>query len=139
MGNYRIYFILTAIFALFLAFIIGKAITTGESGYLFFSLFGLAYLGVVQLMTGVYLLSKYKQYPTWAKTGIRNYWLFTGSYLALWISQIFWPIISETAFGIWLITGPLFIATYQFRLIWRMAGLRRRQLEKRAFLQIYSH
>jgi len=139
MGNYKLYFALTAIFVLFLVFIIGKAITTGESGYLFFTLFGLAYLGIVQLMTGVYLLSKYKRYPDWIKGGIRNYWLFTGAYLALCIIQAYGLPLPEQFLWGWIMIVPLFIATYQFRLIWRMAGLRRRQLEQRAFLQIYSH
>ena len=139
MKKYYLYFALTALFVLYILFLLGQAITTGEWTVMIFGLYGLLYLGALQLVTGLYLLAEYKHYPQWVGKGVREYWLLTGGYVLIWLAQAFWGMATEEFTWLWLIAMPLGIAFYQFRLVYRMAGLRSRQLEKRAFLKICSN
>ncbi len=95
-------------------------------------------LGVFQLAVGIYLLVKIKAYPQWARKGIRNFWIIFISCISALLLGFVWSSLAGYSMRLWLVFTPLFITICQYRLVFRMAGLRRRQLEKRAFLKIYS-
>lgn len=139
MKNYNIYFVLSAVFPAVWVLVLGMRMVTGEWFYLFYGLYALAYLGVLQLITGIYLVIRYKHYPDWAKSGIVIYWLLTGLFFAFWIGLNQVVIFPNVLIALTFLGVPLLIAVYQFWLVYRLAGLRRRQLEKRAFLQLYNH
>lgn len=139
MKKYYLYFTLTGLLVLYVLLLVGQAIAVGQWTIMLFGLYGLGLLGILQLVSGLYLLAEYKHYPKWVGDGVRDYWLLTAGYVLFWLVQVLWAMVPDELTWLWLIAMPLGIAFYQFRLVWRMAGLRRRQLEKRAFLKIYSH
>lgn len=139
MGNYKLYFALSALFALMLLTIIAMAIIHQGSGWLIFVGLIQIPLGFMQLYAGVDLWVKRKNYPEALGKGIRAYWLMNLVYflvlgLIFTISRDFWPLVAA-----WLFVIPWIIAAFQFNLVWRMAGLRKRQLEKRELVQFYNH
>ena len=139
MKKYYLYFTLTALFVLYILVLAGQAIISRDPYIMVFGMYGLLYLGLIQLLTGLYLLAGYKHYPDWVGEQVRNYWLFTGTYVLIGFTQAYWLVIPDEFIWLWLAGLPLAIAFYQFRLVWRMAGLRRRVLEKRAFLKVCTN
>lgn len=139
MGNYKAYFVLSALLGFIALTIIANALISGYHGGLF--LIGLVQipLGLLQLTSGLRLLADAHTYPAWVKKDLRVYWLLTGGYFAglLLVRYAFayvWPV-----WVVWLYIVPWGIAIYQFGIVWRMAALRKRQLEKRELLQLFNH
>lgn len=139
MKKYQVYFVLSVIFPSVWALVMGLVTVTEDQGFLIYGLFAHIYLGVLQLMTGLYLVIRYKRYPDWAQSGILIYWLITGLYFAFCIWLIKVVVHPTPLVGLIFLGAPVLIAVYQFQLVYRLAGLRRRQLEQRAFLQLYNH
>lgn len=139
MGNYKAYFVLSAMFGLIALTIILKAILLQDPGELF--LIGLVQipLGLTQLVVGLRLIAISSNYPAWVKQRLGNYWILTAVYfvgllIIGYTLSYFWP-----ALAIWLFVIPWAIAAYQFNLVWRMGALRKRQLQRRELLQLFNH
>lgn len=139
MGNYKAYFVLSAMFGLIALTIILKAILLQNPGELF--LIGLVQipLGLMQWVVGGRIAAISGNYPAWVKKQVGNYWILTASYfigllMIRYMLTYFWP-----AWVIWLYVVPWAIAAYQFNLVWRMGALRKRQLQKRELLQLFNH
>lgn len=139
MGNYKAYIALSALIAAAVLLVILNAFFTKNSNELF--VLGLVQipLGLFQLVIGLRLGVQVHNYPQWVRRGIVTYWVLTVAYflgLAI-IKNAF--TYNWSAWVIWLFVVPWGIAVYQFGLVWRMAALRKRQLQKRDLLQLFNH
>lgn len=137
MGNYKAYFVLMGLCALGLIVIIFNAVVVLDIEFLAFVALVLIPLGFLQLMTGITLLVRLHIYPAWVNRGLSKYWLVSIGYFVVLIAMSY---IDAEIVGllrvIWLFIVPWGIALYQFKLVWRMAALRKRQLEKRELLEL---
>ena len=139
MRNYYIYFALTALAPGSALYYVGLEIYHNSPFYRMGIGYSLLYLGLLQLATGLMLLVNTDRFPDWAQKGIRNYSLFTigffaNGFLYYGLLSMPFPIL-----GIGHLIVLVGLPIYQFILVCRLASLRKRQLEKRTFLQIYSH
>jgi hypothetical protein len=139
MGNYKAYIALSALIAATVLVVILNAFVTQNSNELF--VLGLVQipLGLFQLFIGLRLALQAYNYPQWVRRGIVTYWALTVAYfLGLAIIRSAFTY-HWSAWVIWLYVVPWGIAVYQFGLVWRMAALRKRQLQKRDLLQLFNY
>lgn len=139
MGNYKAYFVLTGLIGLLAVGLLATVVVSGSLGGLVFLGLLQIPLGILQLVSGATLALKAREYPEWVRKEIRVYWGLTAGYFiglvpVIYVMENLWQI-----WVAWLFIVPWFIAIYQFGLIWRMAALRKRQLEKRELLQLFNH
>lgn len=139
MGNYKTYFALSAVFGLIVICSLVSVLISGSTGGLIVLSLIQIPLGLMQLVVGITLAFKAHNYPAWAKKEIRFYWILNAGYFIglVLVSAVMRDF--EELWLAWLFIVPWFIAVYQFGLVWRMGGLRKRQLEKRELLQLFNH
>ncbi len=138
MGNYKAYFVLTGIMGLLALGLLINVAANGLGGLLLLGLLQIP-LGILQLVTGGTIAVKAGSYPEWVRKEIRVYWALTVGYFIGLVPVIYAVENIWQIWVAWLFIVPWFIAVYQFGLIWRMAALRKRQLEKRELLQLFNH
>ncbi len=138
MGNYKAYFVLTGIMGLLALGLLINVAANGLGGLLLLGLLQIP-LGILQLVTGGTIAVKAGSYPEWVRKEIRVYWVLTVGYFIGLVPVIYAVENIWQIWVAWLFIVPWFIAVYQFGLIWRMAALRKRQLEKRELLQLFNH
>ena len=136
MGKYKSYFVFHLIVLLLLIAVISVIIAHWDMDYLYYVTPILVVLGFAQLYVGLRLLTKFTDYPAWARKGIRAYWIMSAGYISLTaLFDIF--LFGPVAFVfIWLYILPWGIATYQVVLVYRLSFVRSKQLSERAFFQI---
>lgn len=119
MGNYKLYFVLSAIF-------FGSALSIilcsdlSRAGFIW--LLGLIQipLGLLQLISGLELFLKRKNYPEPLQRSIGNYWKWTGGYALVLI--LLSHLASESAYLVfWLFGAPWAIAIFQLQLVYRFS------------------
>ena len=139
MRNYERYFLSHFLFALVAAAL--ASTTIGPDFFfvkVFFMLFSIP-VGIGQLIAGSYLIVEYDNYPPWVKKGITTYWALSIGWLIVLLYMKASIRVSDETYEYWLFLAPWPIAVYQWVLIVRMYRLRKRQFEKREFLEIYKH
>lgn len=138
MKNYQAYFAYYIIVGLIMASIFCMALVDQEAGYLFYIVMLSIPVGISQLVTGLRLLTRFTNYPKWARQGILLYWgLSIGYFIILFIGNAL-LFVPQALVIFWLAIAPWGIAIYQIVLVYRLSQLRSAQLEKRAFFQLYK-
>lgn len=88
------------------------------------------FLGLMQLIVGIYFLVSAKKRPEWFKKRIKDYWGITIAYfLLLWVFYHA-DFVGDRFFNVWLFIVPWGIALFQYMTIRRLYTERNRCYEE---------